>query len=142
MAFSGIIHDKELNTYIPKTNLDGEGDCASACSYMFFAGATRSVEGKLGVHQVYSGDASKKEKVGEVEEGTQFTVSEIIGFLNEFETPSWVFERMFQQTDMYYFKEKELVQLETEVSDEMKADYNKSEKFISDLSKAFEEVAE
>ena len=140
LNIAGIIHDKELNTYIPKTNLDGEGDCASACSFMFFAGATRSVEGKLGVHPVYSGDASKKEKVGEVEEGTQFTVSEIIGFLNEFETPSWVFEKMFQQSDMYYFKEKELVQLETEVSDEMKADYKKSEKFISDLSKAFEET--
>ena len=69
-------------------------------------------------------------------------MAEIIGFLNEFETPSWVFERMFQQTDMYYFKEKELVQLETEVSDELVEHYGKSEKFISDLSKAFAEVAE
>ena len=49
---------------------------------------------------------------------------------------------MFQQSDMYYFKETELVQLETEVSDELVAHYEKSEKFISDLSKAFEEVAE
>ncbi len=49
----------------------------------------------------------QKEKIEEVQEGTQFTVSEIIGFLNEFETPSWVFERIFQQSEMYYFKEKE-----------------------------------
>ena len=42
---------------------------------------------------------------------------------------------------MYYFKEKELVQLETEVSDELVENYAKAEKFISKLSKVFEEVA-
>ena len=82
------------------------------------------------------------EKIGSTQKTAQFAVSEIIGFLNEFETPSWVFERMFQQSDMYYFKEKELVQLETEVTDELVAHYAKSEQFISDLSKAFDEVAE
>ena len=140
LTIAGIIHDKKLNTYIPKKSMNGEGNCASACSFMFFAGANRTAEGKLGVHQFYSGDDAAKEQSSE--EGTQFTVSEIIGFLNEFETPPWVFERMFQQSDMYYFKEKELVQLETEISDEMKASYQKSEKFISELSKAFEEVTE
>ena len=142
LNMAGIIHDKGLNTYVPKNSLEGKGDCASACSFMFFAGSTKNVEGNLGVHQFYSSDGKKKEKVEDVQENTQFTVSEIIGFLNEFETPSWVFERMFQQTDMYYFKEKELVQLETEVSDELVEHYGESEKFISDLSKAFEEVAE
>ena len=107
-----------------------------------FAGATRNVEGKLGVHQFYSSDGSKKEEVGDTQKTAQFTVSEIIGFLNEFETPPWVFERMFQQSEMYYFKETELVQLETEVSDELVAHYEKSEKFIKELSKAFAEVAE
>jgi hypothetical protein len=46
---AGIIHDKELNTYVPQNSLEDKGDCASACSFMFFAGATRNVEGKLGV---------------------------------------------------------------------------------------------
>ena len=55
---------------------------------------------------------------------------------------SWVFERMFQQSEMYYFKETELVQLETEVSDELASHYEKSEKFIRDFVKAFAEVAE
>ena len=142
LNMAGIIHDKELNTYIPQNSLEDKGDCASACSFMFFAGATRNVEGKLGVHQFYSNDGSKKEEVGDTQKTAQFTVSEIIGFLNEFETPAWVYERMFQQSDMYYFKEKELVQLETEVSDELMAHYGKSEKFIMDLSKAFAEVAE
>ena len=77
-----------------------------------------------------------------IQKNSQFTVSEIIGYLNEFETPPWVFERMFQQSEMYYFKETELVQLETEVSDELVTHYEKSEKFISDLSEAFAEVAE
>ena len=81
----------------------------------------------------------QKEKIEEVQEGTQFTVSEIIGFLNEFETPSWVFERMFQQSEMYYFKEKELVKLETEVPDDIKANFKMSEKFINELSEAINE---
>jgi hypothetical protein len=109
---------------------------------MFFAGATRQVEGKLGVHQFLSKKNKKREEIGKTQKIAQFTVSEIIGFLNEFETPAWVFERMFQQSDMYYFKETELVQLETEVTDELASHYEKSEKFISDLSKAFAEVAE
>tara|TARA_B100000780_G_scaffold93999_1_gene65383 strand:+ start:251 stop:415 length:165 start_codon:yes stop_codon:yes gene_type:complete len=45
----------------------------------------------------------------------QFTVLEIIGFINEFNTPSWVFERMFQDQKMYSFKEKYLTLLETEI---------------------------
>ena len=84
----------------------------------------------------------KKKEVGDIQKTTQFTVSEIIGFLNEFETPSWVFERMFQQSDMYYFKETELVPLETEVSDKLATHYEKSEKFISDFAQAFAEVSE
>jgi hypothetical protein len=142
LNIAGIIHDRQLNTYIPKTGREEEGNCASACSFMFFAGATRSIEGKLGVHQFSSGDQPKKEKFEEVEGNTQFKVSEIIGFLNEFETPAWVYERMFQQSDVYYFKETELVQLETEISDELSTHYEKSEKFISDFAKAFAEVSE
>ncbi len=142
LSIAGIINDKGLNVYVPKYSVKGDGNCASACSLMFFAGATRNVEGNLGVHQFLSKDSKKKEEVGETQKTAQFTVSEIIGFFNEFETPAWVFERMFQQSEMYYFKEKELVQLETEVSDELAAHYEKSEKFINDLSKAFAEVAE
>jgi len=83
---------------------------------------------------------SPSREVGDTQKIAQFTVSEIIGFLNEFETPPWVFERMFQQSEMYYFKESELVQLETEVSDVQKATYEKTEKFISELRTALEEI--
>ena len=55
LSMAGIIHDKGLTTYVPKLGLEGRGDCASACSFMFFAGNTREAEGEVGVHQFYSG---------------------------------------------------------------------------------------
>jgi hypothetical protein len=142
LSIAGIINDKGLSVYVPKSGGKGDGNCASACSFMFFAGATRNVEGKLGVHQFLSKKNKKREEIGKTQKTAQFTVSKIIGYLNEFETPPWVFERMFQQSEMYYFKEKELAQLETEVSDELSTHYEKSEKFISDFAKVFAEVAE
>lgn len=108
LNMAGIIHDKGLNTYIPKKGLGAEGNCASACAFMFFGGKNRIADGKLGVHQFYSGSASKSANIGKSQEAAQFTVSEIIGFLNEFDTPPFVFERMFQQSDMYYFDSAEI----------------------------------
>ena len=108
LNMAGIIYDKELITYIPKLALEGEGTCASACAFMFFGGSTRIADGKLGVHQFYSGSASESAKIGTTQKVAQFTVSEIIGFLNEFKTPPFVYERMFQQADMYYFDNREL----------------------------------
>jgi hypothetical protein len=137
---AGIIHDKNLKTYIPKKSLYSSGNCASACSFMFFAGESRTAEGDLGVHQFYSGTASDEEKIRATQKRAQFTVSEIIGFLNEFETPAWVYERMFQQSEMYYFTESELLQLETQVSEETKAQHDKAERFISDFRSAFVKI--
>ena len=44
LQMAGIIFDKKLTTYIPQ-----DGDCASACAFMFFAGRDRQVDGDLGV---------------------------------------------------------------------------------------------
>lgn len=112
LQMAGIIFDKQLRTYVPKDALGGVGNCASACSFMFLAGKERKVDGNLGVHQFVSIDAAKTQKVGETQQLSQFTVSEIIGFLNEFDTPPFVYERMFQQKEMYYFSISELEQLE------------------------------
>ena len=106
LQMAGVIFDKKLRTYIP----DG-AVCASACSFLFFAGNERLSDGRLGVHQAYSSDASKKQPVGETQYATQFTVSEIIGFLNEFGTPAFVYERMFQDVEMYFFDASELRQI-------------------------------
>lgn len=108
LQMAGIIFDKQLRTYIPRNTV-----CASACSYLFFAGKERLADGDLGVHQAASANSQDKQAIGETQYVTQFTVSEIIGFLNEFGTPAFVFERMFQDLEMYYFDPIELMELNT-----------------------------
>ena len=107
LTIAGVVHDNNFNVYIPK-----DAECYSACSFIFFAGKSRLSNGKLGVHQFSSVDTNSARNVGEVEGGTQFTTSEIIGFLNEFGTPAWVFEKMFAQQEMYVFNSTELASLE------------------------------
>ena len=119
LSIAGIIFDKGMNVYVPKG-----AQCASACSYMFFAGHQRKASGKLGVHQFYSDSGSAKANVNKIQEMSQFTVSEIVGFLNEFGTPMFVLEKMFQQTEMYWFNSIELVELES-------TDYGLSQQLLS-----------
>lgn len=106
LSMAGIIFDKQLSVYVPP-----QGTCASACSFMFFAGAGRLSEGRLGVHQFASPDTSKTANAVQTQSESQFTVSEIIGFLNEFETPRFVLERMFEDRDMYWFNGEEITLL-------------------------------
>ena len=133
LLMAGIIHDKELTTYVPKKGLDGPGDCASACSFMFFGGKVRIISGKLGVHQFYSNSSEKNANISKVEKGTLYTASEIIGFLNEFKTPPFVFEKMFQQSGMYYFNKKEITKLENNNSFFTDKKIQTIENFITDL---------
>jgi hypothetical protein len=95
LTIAGMIFDKQLTTLIP-----GGGSCTSACAFMFFAGNKRHVDGRLGVHQFYSMEGEKSDKINKIQFGSQFTTSEIIGFLNEFGTPPFVFEKMFAQQEM------------------------------------------
>jgi len=126
LTIAGMIFDKELTTYVPKT-----GRCASACAFMFFAGNNRQATGRLGVHQFYSNSDDESAKIANIEYGSQFTVSEIIGYLNEFETPPFVFEKMFAQKQMYFFSDDELVRLNTAPTDEATlANFSKIDKFV------------
>ena len=102
LSMAGIIFDKKLRVYVPP-----KGICASACSFMFFGGKERLSEGELGVHQFASSDSSKTANAVKTQAQSQFTVSEIIGFLNEFDTPRFVLERMFENREMYWFNEDE-----------------------------------
>ena len=106
LSMAGIIYDKKLRVYVPP-----KGICASACSFMFFGGNERLSEGELGVHQFASSDESKTAIAVETQAQSQFTVSEIIGFLNEFETPRFVLERMFEDRAMYWFNSEEITLL-------------------------------
>jgi len=93
-----IVHDKGMSTYVPVNQV-----CASACSFIFFGGSGRVAHGQLGVHQFYS----KVERGQASESLAQYTTAEIIGFLNEFDTPPNVYEKMFSTKSMYYFTEIE-----------------------------------
>ena len=109
LQLSGIIDDREISTIVPNG-----ANCASACSFMFFAGAHRIAmeRGELGVHQFTSNNLSAKSQV-EAESSSQFVVSEIIAFLNFYKTPPFVFEAMFRTppSDMYFFtaEQKEIL---------------------------------
>ena len=124
LSIAGIIHDNGTNLYIPES-----AECYSACSFIFFAGKSRLAKGKLGVHQFSSVESNTQKNVGVIEGGTQFTTSEIIGFLNEFDTPPWVYEKMFAQKEMYVFSPNELNKLERGVMAGFQA--SKVEQFIS-----------
>ena len=105
LIMAGVIHDKSLKTYVPE-NLG----CHSACAYMFFGGKIRRVDGTLGVHQTgfYGSEAdSSSAKISDIQISTQYTVSEVIGFLNEFKTPPWVYEKMFRSRELYEFDDGE-----------------------------------
>ena len=65
----------------------------------------------MGVHQFASSDELKTAKAFETQAQSQFAVSEIIGFLNEFETPRFVLERMFEDRAMYWFNSEEITLL-------------------------------
>ena len=142
LSMAGIIHDKGLKTYVPEQGLGDYGNCASACSFMFFGGSARVADGALGVHQFYSGAAQQKAQIGVTESVAQFTVSEIIGFLNEFDTPPFVFERMFQQKEMYYFTAKEVAELNRKPDDITEADKTAIARFIRMFNLELERLKE
>ena len=142
LNMAGIIHDKRLKTYVPQQGLGADGNCASACSFMFFGGSARVADGALGVHQFYSGAAKQNAQIGETQSNAQFTVSEIIGFLNEFETPPFVFERMFQQKEMYYFSDNELAEINRNSEELSEADKTAISRFIRLFNIALEERLE
>lgn len=127
LTMAGIIHDKKLQTFVPK--LPDEMGCYSACAFMYFAGTTRVADGSLGVHQIgaYDTEADKQKiELGQTQQLTQFTTSEVIGFLNEFETPPWVFERMFRSREIYLFNDLEKSKLSTgEMEPAVKAQISK-----------------
>ena len=127
LNMAGIIHDKGIATYVPE--LPEKLGCYSACSFMFFGGKIRKADGILAVHQMAYGSEldNAQAKVSETQQDTQLTVSEIIGFLNEFETPPWVFEKMFRSRKFYVFDKEEKTRLAArsdEISSESLYDIN------------------
>jgi hypothetical protein len=106
LQIAAAIHDQELSTVVPL-----DASCASACAFLFFAGSERDAIGELGVHQFYGPE--EQAPMNEV----QFTVSEIVGFLNEFQTPPFVFEYMFENEEMHFFTDPEKLRLSRDGAD-------------------------
>lgn len=106
LQMAAVVHDRKIDTYIP-LNVT----CASACANIFFAGNSRFNNGLLGVHQFKSVDDDMDE------EGVQLTVSDIISFLNEFDTHPIVYEKMFYSQEMHYFSKDDF-----EIIDRLKRD--------------------
>lgn len=92
------VYERGLNTYIPKDSY-----CASACSFVFFAGRQRLAEGRLGVHQI-----SAPEMTGEQ---AQFGVSDIVATLPKYGVSADVLGIMFStpSKEMYFFTPQEII---------------------------------
>lgn len=104
LSMAGVINDKSLVTYVP---LDGV--CASACSFMFLAGANRFASGQLGVHQFAVKDDRKEDRSKSIAQA-QFTMSDLYSVLASFDVPDFVIVKMFAtpHSEMYYFTDREL----------------------------------
>lgn len=93
------VADLELNTMV----IEGH-NCASACSFIFFAGAERVADGKLGVHQISSDNPDLV--------SAQFALSDIFLALLDFGVDQRVIDVMLRTppNDMHYFSNTELEQ--------------------------------
>ncbi len=88
-----------------KTDIPGGKNCASACSYLFFAGVGRDAEGRLGVHAIAM--PSNDLKAG------QRALGEIFRAFEDFGVPSVVHTRMMATPaeNMYWFEPAEMIAL-------------------------------
>ena len=110
LRIAGTVFDRKIKTYIRERKT-----CESACSYIFLSGSKRYTLGKLGVHQIaFNADFSKQKlEVGEIGKQFQVTNADIIQYLDENDTPGFVYKYMLRTPpeEMYYFNEDELNQL-------------------------------
>jgi hypothetical protein len=95
------VHARGMDTYIPPN-----GHCYSACSFIFLAGHTRIAQGELGVHQL-SADI-------EDNSGMQYSLSDVIDNLVQFDTPPQLISRMLRTPSdkLYIFTADELKSLQ------------------------------
>lgn len=116
LQIAAIVHDNQIGTYVPESL-----SCESSCANIFLGGFRRMVVGELGVHQFYSSnpELATDESKDATTSKTQYTTSDIIGIMNEFDTPPFVYEKMFGTSTMYYFKGSEKPRLNLNVDDDL-----------------------
>lgn len=101
LEIAQLIANRRLDTWIPETAM-----CASACSVVYFSGASRLAEGQLGVHQIAMNIENNLE--------VQYTASDMIEAFNRYGTHPNVFAAMFRTPPekMYFFTDSEKVLFE------------------------------
>ena len=134
LQIAGTVFDRKIKTYIRKNQ-----NCASACSFIFLSGKTRYTLGKLGVHQIAFDEEFSKEKkeVGLIGEVIQITNSDIVQYLDENNTPGFVYKYMLRTppNEMYYFNEDELNQLgNSDISSQDRIHFNRIDNFTKDYN--------
>lgn len=112
LQMAAILYDNEIGTYVPEA-----ASCESSCANIFLGGFRRMAVGEIGVHQFYAGSPGSGSP-GLTAAKTQYTTSDIIGIMNQFDTPPFVYEKMFGTTTMYYFKGSEKPRLNRNDDDE------------------------
>jgi hypothetical protein len=114
LQMAAILHDNEIGTFVPQG-----ASCESSCAHIFLGGFNRLAVGELGVHQFYSDRSATDRSVtkGVASATTQYTTSDIIGIMNQFDTPPFVYEKMFGTREIYYFKATEKLRLNRNVDD-------------------------
>lgn len=115
LQIAAILHDNGIGTYLPEG-----ANCESSCANIFLGGTQRRLAGNLGVHQFFSGapDANSAAPQSVTTAVTQYTTADIIGIMNQFDTPAFVYEKMFGTTDIYYFVGDQKAQLNKGADDE------------------------
>ena len=111
------IHDNGISTYV-----SGVAVCKSACVILFLAGKERLCEGILAVHQIRpTKEMESNISISKVAyKYLQRDMGNLITLLNSFNTPPFVYEKMFKSYDMYNFSKAEITQINTVKSlDEM-----------------------
>lgn len=114
LQIAAILHDNKIGTYVPEG-----AQCESSCANIFLGGSSRMLLGELGVHQFFS---ASEEAMADAPQSvttavTQYTTADIIGIMNEFDTPPFVYEKMFGTADIYYFKASEKARLNRNTED-------------------------
>ncbi len=97
LSMATTIREYELNTYIP-----AEGECYSACAYLFFAGVERKSDGELGVHQLdgLGGDFTFGQEI----------LSEVFDSLHSYGVPGEVIVKMLRTPpdEMFVYRPDQL----------------------------------
>ena len=119
LQIAAILQDNSIGTFVPEG-----ASCESSCANIFLGGFRRLLVGELGVHQFYTGGPGSDDAVRKdvATAATQYTTADIIGIMNQFDTPPFVYEKMFGTEEIYYFKASEKPRLNRQVEDEPFAD--------------------